>query len=103
MSKQAYSLLLRLLGALGVKIEAGTPLQTKIFMLLLGLALTVTGCNGVLSAPDHSPGRRWFSQLLYEVLGPYAQDYLSVIFGIWMIYYAVFKCTASQKRFNKLD
>lgn len=103
MSRPAYSLLLRLLCAFGVKIEPGAPLQSKIFMLLLGLVLTVKGCNGVLSVPDHNPGRRLFFQLLYEVFGPYADDYLFFVFGIWMIYYAVFKCTASQKRFKKFD
>lgn len=90
---------MRLLDIAKIKITPGTPRQTKLFFLFLGIAAVFMGCDGILSESDHSP-RRKIGKIIYLIFGPYGDQYFYFFFGLGMIYLALFK-SDNKRNLNK--
>lgn len=84
-----------------MKVDPGTPAQGRVFFLIFGVVAFVTGCDGLLSPPDHEPNWRLFYKILYAIFGPYGDDYFSMFVGICMIYFGLFRFEDIKRNLEK--
>jgi hypothetical protein len=75
--------------------------RAKTFFISFGIFILVVSIGGLFSEHNKPPsfhGRwGWLWEIIYNNFGPYGNEYIGILGGIFFIYYAIFKTKNSNK------